>query len=118
LSCLAALLFVAVLGWHAADHVGTSPSPVSSVSLTATIGGSADSILPGAAHLGDSSAVADQLVVKQVELERLVAVAAAAAAGLLLLVGRPRRRAAERSLRGRVDRSGWRSRAPPPAFVS
>jgi hypothetical protein len=118
LSCLAALLFVAVLGWHAADHVGTSASPVSAASLPAGSGGSVDAVLPGAAHLGDRSTAADQVAVKQVELERLVAVVAAAAIGFLLLVGRPSRMAAERWRRRRIDRSAGRSRAPPRLFVS
>jgi hypothetical protein len=116
------VLFVAVTGWHAADHVGGSPASIvtstSPTSLTAVGDGHVDGILPVAAHLADRSTVAEQVAVKRVEVERLAAVAAAATAVLLLLVGRPSRLAPERLRRRRLDRSGLLSRAPPPAFVS
>lgn len=113
------MLFVAVTGWYATDHDGGSPTSIATSTRIAGAGDDlVDDILPVAAHLADRSTVADQMAVKRVDVERLAAVAAAATAVLLLLVARPSRLSPERLRRGRLDRSGLHSRAPPAAFVS
>jgi hypothetical protein len=114
--CLAAVLLMAVSGWRVTDTASAlvlgGPGNDVVRSVGSLLDGTKD---PASVH--NRRVAAEPAAAKRVEIERLAAVAVAAAIIVLALAARGLA-VVDRVVRRRLDRSRWRTRAPPLAFVS